>query len=310
MASETRAGRGYPDLQEHIAALDAAGLLHRIDAPVNKDTEMHPLVRWQFRGGINEAERKAFLFTNVVDSRGRLYDIPVVIGALAANAEIYRIGMGVELAEIGARWSRAVANPIAPVRVDVAPCQEMVIEGAELLGDGNGLDALPIPISTPGFDSAPYLTATGCITRDPDSGIQNMGTYRAGLKAPARLAIWFAAWPGGAGAIVHWRKHRDRGDKMPCAIVLGCPPAVAYVGPQKLPPDVDELAVAGGIVGRPIEVVRARTVELDVPAQAEIVIEGFIDTEYLEPEGPCGESHGHIGLEDFNVAMEVTAITR
>ncbi|MCH7544761.1 MAG: UbiD family decarboxylase, partial [Proteobacteria bacterium] len=89
------AGRGYPDLQEHLKALDAAGLLVTIDEPINKDTEMHPLVRWQFRGGIPEAERKAFLFTNITDSKGRKYDIPVVIGALAANAEIYGIGMGV-----------------------------------------------------------------------------------------------------------------------------------------------------------------------------------------------------------------------
>ena len=73
--------------------LDKAGLLLRIDAPVNKDTEMHPLVRWQFRGGIAEQDRKAFLFTDIVDSTGRRYDIPVVIGALAANAAIYRIGM-------------------------------------------------------------------------------------------------------------------------------------------------------------------------------------------------------------------------
>ena len=93
--------KGYADLQEHIRALDEAGLLVTIDQPVNKDTEMHPLVRWQFRGGIAEADRKAFLFTNVTDSKGRKYDMPVVIGALAANADIYRIGMAVELNAIG-----------------------------------------------------------------------------------------------------------------------------------------------------------------------------------------------------------------
>ena len=87
--------RGYADLHEHIDRLDKAGLLRRIDAPINKDTEMHPLVRWQFRGGIPEHDRKAFLFTNIVNSAGRHYDIPVVIGALAANAAIYRIGMNV-----------------------------------------------------------------------------------------------------------------------------------------------------------------------------------------------------------------------
>src|SRR5215469_4098652 len=107
--------RGYPDLHDHIAALDKAGLLITVDRPINKDTEMHPLVRWQFRGGIAEKDRKAFLFTNIVDGKGRRYDIPVVVGALATNAEIYRIGMNVPtLADIGPAWERAIANPIAP----------------------------------------------------------------------------------------------------------------------------------------------------------------------------------------------------
>ena len=89
--------RGYPDLHDHLKALDDAGLLVTVDRPINKDTEMHPLVRWQFRGGLAEKDRKAFLFTNVTDAKGRHYDIPVVVGALAANREIYRIGMGCAL---------------------------------------------------------------------------------------------------------------------------------------------------------------------------------------------------------------------
>src|SRR5262252_3761342 len=92
--------RGYPDLHEHLRALDKAGLLVTIDRKINKDTEMHPLVRWQFRGGIEEKDRKAFLFTTVVDAKGRKYDIPVVVGALAANREIYRMGMGCPLEKI------------------------------------------------------------------------------------------------------------------------------------------------------------------------------------------------------------------
>jgi len=86
------AKRAYRDLHEHLAALDEAGLLCRIDAPVNKDTELHPLVRWQFRGGIPEEARKAFLFTNVTDSLGRTYDMPVVVGALSTNARMYSSG--------------------------------------------------------------------------------------------------------------------------------------------------------------------------------------------------------------------------
>src|SRR3954468_8585726 len=87
------AERKYADLHEHLKALEAAGLLITVERAINKDTEMHPLVRWQFRGGIAERDRKAFLFKNVMESKGRRSYIPVVVGALAASREIYRIVM-------------------------------------------------------------------------------------------------------------------------------------------------------------------------------------------------------------------------
>src|SRR5579862_1392809 len=114
------------DFQEHLARLEAQGLLRRIDRAINKDTELHPLVRWQFQGGLKEDERRAFLFTNVVDSARRRYDAPVAIGALAASAQIYAVGMGCAVEEIGDAWMRAMANPIAPTKVTSAPCQEVV----------------------------------------------------------------------------------------------------------------------------------------------------------------------------------------
>jgi len=302
--------RKYPDLHDHIAALKKAGLLLEVDRVIDKDAEMHPLVRWQYVGGVEQDERKAFLFTNVTDGRGRKYKFPVVVGALAANPAVYLLGMGCKAEEVDQCWAQAIANPISPRVVESAACQEVVIEGDALKGEGNGLDSLPIPISTPGFDSAPTLTATNVITKDPESGIQNHGTYRAALKASDRLVVRMATRAGGAGGYRHYQKHQARGDKeMPIAIVLGAPPAIAYVAPMKLPIDMDEIGVAGGLVGAPINVAKARTVDLLVPAEAEIVIEGFIDTEYLEPEGPFGESHGHIALEEFNMPMRVTAIT-
>ncbi|MGH7111430.1 MAG: UbiD family decarboxylase, partial [Stellaceae bacterium] len=300
----------YPDLHAHLEALKARGLLRVIDRPIDKDSELHPLVRWQFVGGLAEADRKAFLFTHITDGRGRRYDIPVVVGAIAANPEIYSVGMGAPVAEIEAKWQRAIARPIAPRPVERAVCHEVVLEGADLQGEGHGLDLLPIPISTPGFDSAPTLTATNVITRDPATLVQNMGTYRAALKAPDRLVVRMATRVGGAGGYLHYLAHQERGDReMPCAIVLGCPPYVAFMGPQKLPIGVDELMVAGGLAGAPINIARARTVDLMVPAEAEIVIEGLIDTEHVEPEAPFGESHGHVALEEFNMPMRVTAIT-
>jgi UbiD family decarboxylase len=307
----THGTRGYRDLHEHLEELKRRGLLLTIDRPVDKDSELHPLVRWQFVGGMEEAERKAFLFTNVTDGRGRKYDIPVVVGAIAANRAIYSVGMGAPLSEIQGKWDRAIAHPIPPREVNNAACQEIVHEGEDLKGEGRGLDRLPIPISTPGFDSAPTLTATNVITRDPETGVQNMGTYRAALKSSDRLVVRMATRVGGAGGYLHYVKYQKLGKKtMPCAIVLGCPPYVAFMGPQKLPVGVDEFTVAGGLAGAPINVVRAKTVDLLVPAESEIVIEGLIDTEYCEPEAPFGESHGHVALEEYNMPMRVTAITQ
>jgi 4-hydroxy-3-polyprenylbenzoate decarboxylase len=266
-------------------------------------------VRWQFRGGIAEKDRKAFLFTNVVDSKGRKYDIPVVVGALAASEEIYRIGMGVPLDQIAATWQRAIANPIAPRIVENAPCHEIVITGDELNEAGKALDGLPLPISTPGWDSAPYTTLSQYITRDPDTGVQNMGIYRGMLKAPRRLGM-NPSLELRPGIYTHWEKYKARGERVPAVVVLGAPPQVAFTSAQKVPERLDELAVAGGLIGAPVNVVRAKTVDLLVPAEAEIVIEGYIETKDLEPEAPFGESHGHVNLQEFNAYMEVTAITR
>jgi 4-hydroxy-3-polyprenylbenzoate decarboxylase len=302
---KTDVRRAYPDLHEHLDELRRRNLLLEVSEPIDKDAELHPLVRWQFVGGLDEPERKAFLFTNVRDGRGRKYAIPVVVGAIAANRAIYSVGMGVPLAEIQAKWDRAMANPIAPRIVRKAACHEIVLIGAALKGQGKGLDSLPIPISTPGFDSAPTLTATNVVTRDPETGIQNMGTYRAALKAPDRLVVRMATRVGGAGGYQHYLKHQRRGDRtMPCAIVLGCPPYVAFMGPQKLPVGVDEIEVAGGLAGAPIQIVKAKTIDLLVPAESEI------DTEYVEPEAPFGESHGHVALEEYNMPMRITAITQ
>jgi 4-hydroxy-3-polyprenylbenzoate decarboxylase len=307
--SGARAQRAYADLHEHLRALDKAGLLVTVDRPIDKDTEMHPLVRWQFRGGIEEPDRKAFLFTEVTDGKGRKYDIPVVVGALAASREIYRIGMGCALDRINETWTRAMANPIAPRIVEEAPCQEIVIEGEELDKPGKGLDGLPIPISTPGWDIAPFTTLSQYITKDPDTGVQNMGIYRGQVKAPRRLGM-NPSLELRPGIYAHWEKMKARGKKLPAAVVLGAPPCVAFTSAQKVPESLDELHVAGGLVGSPINVVRAKTVDLLVPAEAEIVVEGYIDTEYLEPEAPFGESHGHVNLQEYNAFMEVTCITR
>ncbi len=307
---DTSAQQAPLDFHEQMARLEARGLLVRIDRPICKDTELHPLMRWQFTGGLPDSARRAFMFTQVHGADGRKFDMPVVVGALAANAEIYAAGMGVPVENIGGVWTRGIAHPIAPVRIKDPPCQQVVMTGDDLRKPGGGLASLPVPVSTPGFDAAPYFTATLCVTKDPETGVRNMGTYRAGLKAQDRLGVRMASRLSGAGGYQHWLKYKALGQKMPCAVVVGCSPIVMFTGPQKLRIDEDEMAVAGGLAGRPIRMCRALTVDLDIPADAEIVIEGLIDTDTLEPEGPFGESHGHVALEGFNMSMHVTAITR
>ncbi len=305
-----KTNRGYRDLHEHIEALRAAGLLVEVDRPINKDTEMHPLVRWQYRGGIAEKDRKAFLFTNVIDSKGRKFDIPVLVCGLGGNPAIYEVGIGHPLDQVKDLWSRALNNPVAPVIIEgtEAPCQELVYQGTALL-DGHGLDDIPVPISTPGWDNAPYTSSSHFITKDPDSGIQNVGNYRGQIKAPDRLGINTSVELR-TGGYLHWLKWKVKGQPLPCAVVVGCPPIVSYGSVQKMPEDQDEMAVTGALAGAPIRMVAAKTVDLLVPADSEVVIEGFVDTEYLEPEGPFGESHGYINLSEYNGFLDVTAITR
>jgi 4-hydroxy-3-polyprenylbenzoate decarboxylase len=301
--------RNYADLHDHILALQRAGLLVLVDQPINKDTEMHPLVRWQYRGGIAENDRRAFLFTQPTDGKGAHYDMAVLVAGLAANPDVYRIGFGRPLEEIGAAWVEALSTPIEPRTVADAPCQDICILGDALDASGAALDGLPVPISTPGFDNAPYLSAGHYITKDPENGRQNVGNYRGQLKAPRRLGM-NPSVELRAGIYGHWLKYKARGEPMPCAVVVGCPPLISYTAVQKLPEDLDELSIAGALAGAPINVVRAKTVDLLVPAEAEIVIEGLIDTEFLEPEAPFGESHGYVNLQEYNAFMNVTAITR
>ena len=299
----------YKDLREHIAALEKAGKLRRIKFPINKDTELQPLMRWQFRG-LTEEQRQTFMFENIQDVKGRKYDIPVVLGCLAVSRDVYAIGMQCKPEEIPEKWTRGQRTPIDPVLVSSGSCQEEVHMGPNLLEHG-GLGEFPIPISTPGFDIAPYTTASHWCTKDPETGIRNMGNYRGQIKAPDRIGIFEAGAfsPPLQHIGLHWKKARERGKPLEAAVAIGVVPVLSYTAVAKIPYGVDEFAVSGGIAGEPIQIVKCKTVDLEVPATSELVIEGLINTEYFEYEAPFGEYSGYMGAKAVTAYMDVTAIT-
>jgi 4-hydroxy-3-polyprenylbenzoate decarboxylase len=297
----------YRDLRDYLAELERRDLLNRIAEPVNKDTELVPLVRLQFRG-LSEPERKAFVFDNVTDARGRKFDASVAIGTFAASRPVYATALGItDLAETGAVWQRGLGSPIEPTVVDDGPCKEVVITGAEALDEMGGVDAFPHPISTPGFDNAPFLTSAYWISKDPEDGTYNVGVYRGMIKGPRRVGLQMDT-PSQHIAI-QLRKALKLGVKLEVAVVIGAVPAVGLGAVQKVPYGVSELGIAGGLMGQPLEVVPCETVDLNVPATAEVVIEGVVDPAQLEPEGPFGEASGYMGPRTSSPTLDVSAIT-
>ncbi|MCL6593234.1 MAG: UbiD family decarboxylase, partial [Alicyclobacillus sp.] len=194
---------------------------------------------------------------------------------------------------------------IPPVVVGEGPVQEVVHRGADLEQSGGFLE-FPIPISTPGYDNAPYLSSAHFITKDPDTGIRNVGNYRGQIKSARTCGVYFS--PHGNDAMEHWKAMRKRGQALPVAIVVGAPPVVSYVSVQRMAIDLDELAVAGGLAEEPIRLVKCQTVDLEVPADAEVVIEGYIRTDVVEPEGPFGESHGFVHPRSESPIVEITCV--
>lgn len=293
----------YKDFREYLAALEADGLLRRVRSRICKDTELMPLVRLQFRG-LPAEERTAFVFEDVTDATGRSFSGPVAVGVLGANRTVYAKALGCSADGITERWADVHRNYIEPRLVDDGPVMEEIHVGDGLL-EHDGILEFPHPISTPGFDPAPYFTSPFWVTKDPETGDRNIGTYRVMVKGAGR-----------AGMMAHQSQHiglhlqtaRRKGTMLEAAIIVGCTPAVGLCSVAKIPYGVDEYTVAGGIAGEPIELVKCRTVDLEVPASAEIVIEGYVDPTYREQEAPFGEYTGYMGTRVANPVFTVTGI--
>jgi 4-hydroxy-3-polyprenylbenzoate decarboxylase len=296
----------YPkDLREFLTALEARGKLHRFTEAINKDSEIIPLLRVEMRG-LADQKRKALLFENVTDAKGGSYDMRVVAGVYGVSDEMVLLGMGCEtVKEALEKWHRAVESPIPCRIVEQAPVHDVVITGEAL--KQRGLDMIPVPVEDPGFGQM-IRTGLPMITRDPETGITNIGTYNGFFRDRDRIV---AAIGGGRATMrVQWETARRRGEELPMAIVIGATPNVMLVGSATLPYGADELAIAGAIAGEPMELVRCKTIPLEVPAHAEIIIEGMISTDVFEPRFAFGEYPGYLNMERNNrPVMRVTAIT-
>ncbi|HUH70358.1 MAG TPA: UbiD family decarboxylase [Mycobacterium sp.] len=295
----------YRDIRDYLAELERRGLLIRVERLTNKDTEVMPLVRWQFRG-LDQSQRKGWLFENLTDSRGRRFDASVAVAIAGASPQVYAAALGLASPDqINLKWLDALSHPLAPVEVGVdrAPVKEVVITGQNLVASG-GIDMFPVTVTNPGTDVSAYFSCPVWITRDPQTGVYNVGTYRVMVKAPDRAGVMMLY---GQDSRIHWQKARQLGRPLEAVLCLSPVPALALCSATKL--RQPEYEVAGALNGAPLELVPAETVDLLIPATAEIAIEGRFRTDVLEMEGPFGEYGGYTGTQDYQLLFELTAIT-
>src|SRR6201988_4408994 len=272
----------YADLREYLSVLEKKGKLKRVKKQVDKDWELAAVCRQLFHK-IAPEKRPALLFENV-----KGFSIPVAAGVLGASKQIYALGLETDSVEgINCKWDHALGNPIPPRMVKTGPCKENVLHGDQV-----NINKLPVPIWTVGEDPGPFFTSPYVITKDPETGNRNVGTYRMQVKGPNKTGFLIgvrqdAAW--------HIRRNNELNKPTPVAVVIGADPTIGYVSVSKMSDALDEFAVAGALRGAPVDLVACETVPLEVPATAEIVLEGEIPPNGSEHEGPFGEYTGYMG---------------
>ena len=292
----------YADFRDYLDKLEATGRLRRIARTVDKDRELHPLVKWQYRG-LAEEDRFGFLFERVTDRAGRPCNGRVASSVVAANREMYALAMGCPVDQLHERWSHALDRLIPPELVSTGPVKEEIHKGDGLLEHG-GLHEFGIPFATNGWEAFPRVTAASCITKDPDSGQLNAGMYNSIVLGADRANVRTARH-----LRRHWEKCRARGVPLEAAIAVGVPPVLSLVAATNVPQSISEFDAAGGLIGETIPVVQCETLDLVVPATAEVVIEGTIPIDIMDLDGPSGENRGHVMPGHWVHAFEVKCIT-
>ncbi len=296
----------YKDLREFIDVLEKKGLLRRIKTEVSTELEITEILDRTVKN-----KGAALLFENV-----KGYKIPVFANAFG-SMERMNLALGVNsLDEIGERiqkllkleapsgiWEGIKMLPqlgeltsFAPKYVRSAPCKEVILK------EGFSLDEFPILKCWP-HDGGRFITLPLVFTKNPKSGKQNTGMYR--------MQVYDGQTTG-----MHWHIHKhgardyaDAGERIEVAVAIGADPAVVYSATAPLPDNIDEIMFSGFLRKKNVELVKCETVDLFVPAQAEIILEGYVDSKEKRVEGPFGDHTGYYSLADEFPVFHITCIT-
>lgn len=291
----------FADLREWITALEKAGELRRVGVEVDWNLEAGAIVR-----RVCETDGPAVLFEKIKDyPKGfRILGAPM---ARSKRRPYARLAIALDLPpESGAReiteaYLKKRKNSIPPVVVSSAPCQEHVMTGEAI-----DLFKFPAPLIH-GGDGGRYIGSWHTvITKDPTGGWVNYGMYRLMVQGKNRM-----------GALIgpiqdfyqHLREYKRLGRRMEFAVAIGTEPVTAMISCLSLPGGKSEAEAIGGLRGKALELARCKTVDLEAPATAEIVIEGYLDPDELEEEGPFGEYTGYVGDRQPRPVLHVTAVT-
>ena len=306
-------------LREFVKEIARAGELVRVKHPVRVKLEIAEIADRCMK---SPGGGPGLLFEAPILDDGSTSPIPVGIN-LFGSMKRMGIALGVtKLDEIGGRISELLHLKVPdglfgklamlPKLAEVAKfppktrggrpsCQEVVSQGDQV-----DLRKLPVLTTWPG-DGGPYITLPMVITEDPSRGIRNVGMYRVQVVDRNTVAMHWQRHKVGAA---HWREMAEKGTRMPVVIALGGDPAAMYSASAPLPPTIDEFLFAGFLRRSPVELTKAVSCDLEVPAEADIVLEGYIDpAEPLVREGPFGDHTGYYSLADDYPAVHITHVT-
>src|SRR5437762_3654567 len=306
------------NLREFVTAIDKSGDLTQVTRPVSVDKEITEVADRCMK---SPGGGPALLFTQPILASGGRSRYPVAVNLFGSEKRM-SLALGVEcLDHVGARIAELLAMKVPegllgklamlPRLAEVAKFPPKTVgrpaSQSTVLKDSDvDLNQFPVPICWP-EDGGPYITLGGVITRDPASGVRNVGMYRVQVLSRNTLAMHWQRHKVGAA---HWREMAAEGKVMAVCIAIGGDPPSIYSASAPLPPTIDEFIFSGFLRKEPVSLAKALTNELEVPAEADFVIEGYIDpSEDLVVEGPFGDHTGFYSEADLYPLVHVTAVT-